>query len=374
MKIAIVHDWLTNMGGAEKVVEIFHEIYPDAPVYTLIYNRDNVSSLFRDMQIRTSYLQYLPLAKKKHQWYLQFMPLAIEQFDFSEYDLVLSSSSACAKGVLTGVNTCHICYCHTPMRYAWDFYHRYIRSKNSLIKSYIAYQLNKIRIWDKMSADRVDYFIANSHYVANRIRKHYRRKARVIYPPVDTNFFIPQEQGVGDYFLCAGRLVGYKRIDIAVEAFNRIGLPLLVAGEGPEYKLLKKIAGNTIKFVGRVNNEQLMELYQGCRAFVFPGEEDFGIMPLESQACGRPVIAFGKGGAMETVIGDETGVFFYQQTLDALVEAIKYFISIEERYSTKIIRDHAERFNIDRFKSQVSSFVEENYIKFKINNRMKWSV
>ncbi|MEW6696498.1 MAG: glycosyltransferase [Bacillota bacterium] len=369
MKIAIVHDWLTNMGGAEKIIEIMHDVFPEAPIYTLVYNKDNMPGPFQKMVIKTSFLQKVPFAKRKHNLFLQFMPTAVEQFDLSYYDLVISSSTACAKGVITRADTCHICYCNTPMRYAWDFYHDYIKGKGLITRTYIAYQMNKIRLWDRMAADRVDYFIANSHNVSRRIEKHYRREAQVIYPPVDTDFYQPNKGNRDNYFLCAGRLVGYKRIDLAIDAFNLLKLPLQVVGDGAEYKRLKRKAGNSISFLGRVNNQELRNLYQGCRAFIFPGEEDFGITPLEAQACGRPVIAYGKGGALETILADKTGIFFNKQTTEALAGAVQHFIATEQHFNVDEIRKHADKFNITRFKSQMEKFIMSKYEEYNTNMR-----
>lgn len=366
MRVALVHDWLTNFGGAERVVESFHRVFPEAPIYTILYDQTRLPKNFQGMDIRTSFLQKVPFAKNKHQWFLQFMPLAVEQFDLMEYDLVLSSSTSCAKGIITNAGTCHICYCNTPMRYAWDFYHEYIGKKGLLSRGYIAWQMNRIRQWDCLSANRVDYFLANSHNVARRIKKHYRRDSHIIYPPVDTNFYKPfgNERS---FFLCAGRLVRYKRIDLAVEAFSRLRLPLWVAGDGEEYKSLKKLAGSSVKFLGKVKDSELRSLYQQCRAFVFPGEEDFGIMPLEAQACGRPVIAFGKGGALETVVEGQTGIFFDDQTIDSLKEAVKGFIKIEADFSPERIMAHANFFGKERFELEIKEFVTKKYVEYKSN-------
>lgn len=368
MKVALVHDWLTNFGGAERLIEIFHGLFPKAPIYTVLYDQTRLPERFKTMDIRTSFLQKVPFARKKHQWFLQFMPLAVEQFNLSEYDLVLSSSTACAKGVITRAGTCHICYCNTPMRYAWDFYHEYTETKGLLLRSYIAWQMNRVRQWDRLSADRVDYFIANSQNVARRIRKHYRRDAYVIHPPVDTKYYYPAGNE-RNYFLCAGRLVSYKRIDLAVQAFSQLKLPLWVAGDGGEYKNLKRLAGSNIKFLGKVEDKELRSLYQQCRAFVFPGEEDFGIMPLEAQACGRPVIAFGKGGALETVIDGQTGLFFEEQSVVSLTKAVERFLHMEHDFRPEDITAHANKFAVERFKSEIINYVNQSYLKFKSDNK-----
>ncbi len=364
MKIAIIHDWLTNMGGAERVILAFHDIFPDAPIYTTVYNPDKLPEEFRKMDIRTSFIQKFPKAKTKYNMYLPFMPTAFEQFDLSEYDVVLSSSSSCAKGVITRPDTLHICYCHTPMRYAWDFYNEYKESAPKWQKRFIPYLMNYIRMWDRLSADRVDYFIANSNAVAKRIKKYYRKDSVVINPPVNAEFYNPIDED-GDYFLIVSRLVEYKRIDIAVEAFNDLGLPLIIIGDGPEKEKLQKMAKNNIKFLGRIPDEEVRKYYAKCRAFIFPGEEDFGITPLEAQASGRPVIAFGKGGVLDSVIEGVTGIFFKEQNKESLKEAIIKFKDM--KFDKNAIRKHAEKFDINVFKQRIYDFVVEKYTEFKGN-------
>ena len=365
MRVAIVHDWLTNMGGAEKVVELMHHLFPDAPIYTLIFDPNNMPDSFLNMDIRTSYLQRFPLAKRKYQWMLPLMPGAIESLDLRYYDLVISSSTSCAKGVLTRADCCHICYCNTPMRYAWDFYQDYLAGRPWVMRKLISRQMHWIRQWDRLSADRVDHFIANSRNVKNRIYKHYRREAEVIYPPVDTDYFAPRDAGSGNYFLCAGRLVGYKRIDLAVQVCSDMHLPLVVAGDGGELKRLRAMAGPTVDFRGRVSDAELLKLYQNCRAFIFPGEEDFGITPLEAQACGRPVIAYGKGGALETVAVEQTGVFFEDQTVDALRLALATFIECESTFDTELIRQQALKFSRQRFLEEFRTTINRCYDDFQ---------
>lgn len=362
MKIAIVHDWLTNMGGAERVILAFHDIFPDAPIYTTVYNPDKLPEQFRKMDIKTSFIQKLPKAKTKYNIYLPFMPTAFEQFDLSKYDVVLSSSSSCAKGVITRPDTLHICYCHTPMRYAWDFYNEYKESAPKWQKKIIPFLMNYIRMWDRLSADRVDYFIANSNAVAKRIKKHYRRDSVVINPPVNADFYNLIDEDA-DYFLIVSRLVEYKRIDIAVDAFNDLKLPLIVIGDGPEKEKLQKMAKNNIKFLGRIPDEEVRKYYAKCRAFIFPGEEDFGITPLEAQASGRPVIAFGKGGALDSVVDGVTGIFFKEQNKESLKEAIIKFKDM--KFDKNAIRKHAEQFDTSFFKQRIYNFIIENYNQFK---------
>lgn len=375
MKLAIVHEWLAGMGGSEKVVLAFKEIFPDAPIYTTVYNPDKVDPAFHSMDIRTSFIQRLPFGRTKYQSYLPLMPTAVEQFDLSEYDVVLSSSHAVAKGVVTGAKTLHITYCHTPMRYAWDFYHEYLNdsSVGGLKRKLIPWLMNYIRIWDRLSADRVDYFIANSRYVAQRIKKHYRREAEVIYPPVDTRYFSEADKENGGperdnegYFFIVSRLIPYKRIDLAVEAFNRLGLPLKIAGDGPEKERLQAMANGNIQFLGRISDREMRHHYASCLAFLFPGEEDFGITPVEAQAAGRPVIAYGAGGCLETVMPGVTGEFFASQTADALAEVIRRFDPA--KYRPEQIRAHAGQFDREIFKRRIKDFVESKYEEF-IRNR-----
>lgn len=362
MKVAIVHDWLTIYGGSESIIRILHEMFPDAPVYTTVYDKKNMPDDFREMDIRPSFLQHYPFAKKKYTTYLPFMPRAFESFDLSEYDLVISSNTSCSKGVITGANTLHICYCNTPMRYGWDFYHEYIRNKGKFGKFLIACMMKNIRIWDRLSADRVDTFIANSKNVARRIKKHYRRDSAVIYPPVRTHMFEPGE-GSKDYYLAVSRLVPYKRIDLLVEAFAANGLPLKIIGDGSECKELKKKATPNIQFLGRLDDKMVLKYMQGCKAFLFPGEEDFGITPIEAQACGRPVIAYGRGGALETVEDGKTGLFFREQTAEAVQEAVARFeqMTFEPAYITA----HAEKFSEARFREELKSFILSEYEAFE---------
>ncbi|ADK13604.1 GDP-mannose-dependent alpha-(1-6)-phosphatidylinositol monomannoside mannosyltransferase [Clostridium ljungdahlii DSM 13528] len=371
MKVALVHDWLTNMGGAERVVINFKQIYKNAPIYTTIYNPDNLDDELKNIDVRTSFLQNKKGAKKNHQKYFPFMPAAFESFDLNEYDIVLSSSSSCAKGVITNPNAMHVCYCHSPMRYGWEFYYEYANNSNmkKLKKNLLKYFMDYMRVWDNVSSNRVDYFIANSENVARRIWEHYRRESVVIHPPVRCSLFNISNEDQ-DYFLIVSRLVEYKRIDLAVEAFNELGLPLVIIGDGAERQKLELKAKDNIKFLGRQPDEVIKEYYSKCRAFVFPGEEDFGITPLEAQASGRPVIAFGKGGALETVVSEKTGVFFEEQTVEALKNAVKVFESLS--FDKELIRKHAEEFDEEIFKGKIRNFVDEKYDEFL--GTKKWKV
>lgn len=371
MKVALVHDWLTNMGGAERVVINFKEIFKDAPIYTTIYNPDNLGDELKNIDVRTSFLQNKKDAKKNHQKYFPFMPMAFESFDLNDYDIVLSSSSSCAKGVVTNPNTMHVCYCHSPMRYGWEFYYEYANTTDmkKLKKKLLKYFMDYMRIWDNVSSNRVDYFIANSENVARRIWKHYRRESVVIHPPVRCNLFNISDEDE-DYFLIVSRLVEYKKIDLAIEAFNELRLPLIIIGDGSEREKLESKAKGNIKFLGRQPDNVIKKYYSKCRAFIFPGEEDFGITPLESQASGRPVIAFGKGGALETVVDGQTGIFFDEQTVDELKLAVKKFQNID--FDKKVIRKHAEEFDEAIFKGKIKDFIDEKYEEFV--NTKKWKV
>lgn len=370
LKVALVHDWLTNMGGAEKVVEYFMDIFPNAPIYTTMCDKNNLSNRYQQADIRASFLQKkVKKGKVNHQKYFPFMPMAFESFDLNEYEIVFSSSTSCAKGVITNPLTMHICYCNSPMRYAWEFYYDYIKDMSPIKAILVKYLINYMKIWDVASANRVDYFIANSENVANRIWKHYKRESIVIHPPADTEYFTPEDIDE-DYFLVMSRLVPYKRIDLAVKAFNELGLPLVVIGGGPELDKLKSMAKDNIKFLGRQPDEIVKEHYAKCRAFIFPGEEDYGITPVEAQASGRPVIAFEKGGALETVVDGETGLFFKEQTAESLKEAIRKFDTM--KFDKKAIRAHAEKFSIKVFENKIQTFIEEKYCEFK--NTKHWVV
>lgn len=376
LKVALVHDWLTNMGGAENVVSYFMDIYKDAPIYTSMYIRENLSEPFQNANIIPSFLQKkVKGTKVNHQKYFPFMPMAFESFDLNEFDVVLSSCSSCSKGIITNPGTMHVCYCHTPIRYVWEFYYDYIENmdsigaKGKIKKDLVKYFMNYMRTWDFVASNRVDYFIANSQYVASRIWKHYRRESTVIYPPADIDKFKPIDVDE-EYFLCVSRLVPYKRIDLVVEVFNELGLPLVVIGGGSELEKIKAMAKSNVKVMGRQPDEVIKEHYAKCRAFIFPGEEDFGITPVEAQASGRPVIAYGKGGALETVIDEKTGVFFKEQTVESLKEAVLRFQKMS--FDKNVIRAHAEEFSIESFKGKMRCFVEEKYEEFK--SEKHWEV
>lgn len=353
-KIAIVCDWLTNLGGAEKVIMSLHRLFPKAPIYTTLYDKSRAKG-FENATIYTSYLQRIPFAKGKHPWLLHMMPMAIESFNLNEYDIVISSSHSVAKGIITKPETLHITYCHTPMRYAWEPWELEYRLKSipEFLHEAVKRRIHKIRIWDRLTADRVDHFLVNSRYIGQRVKKYYRKDSTVIYPPVDTNDF--KTGTPGDYYLMVGRIIGYKRFDLVIETFNKLGTELVVVGTGPELEKLKKIAHKNIRFLGRVGDENLKSLYTECKALIFPQIEDFGITPVECMASGRPVIAYADGGAQETVVEGKTGVFFEEQTVKSLREAIEKSEDISWKSSE--IKANAERFSESRFHKEITDFI-----------------
>ena len=364
MKKALINDWYYVNGGAEKVIHSLNSIWNDFDHYALIdfLNEDDRAFILNGKKVKTSFIQKLPTAKQNHRKFLQLFPIAIEQFDLSDYDLILSSSSAVAKGVKTRKNQLHICYCHSPMRYVWDLQEQYLHDAGldkGLKGIYAKYILNKIKKWDVANSKNVDFFIANSNYVAARIKRIYDRESTVIYPPVDVDFFQLEEQKQ-DYYFTASRLVTYKKVQLIVETFNELPhLKLIVAGNGPEFQKLKKLGKNNIEYVGFVDYEKLKNFMQKAKAFVFAAEEDFGIIPVEAQACGTPVIAFAKGGTLETVVENETGVFFEEQSTRKLKEAIYTFEKTE--FNPKKIREHAIKFSKERFENQMKDFVESKF-------------
>lgn len=355
MRVALVHDYLNQMGGAEKVLLALHDLFPQAPIYTSIYEPARVDRRFRELDIRTSFMQRLPFVKHHHQPFLPLYPFAFERMDLRAYDLVISDSSAFAKGVLTRSDALHITYCHTPMRWAWN-YEEYVERERlgRLARLVLPPFMTWLRSWDYTTASRVDYFIANSSNVAARIAKYYRRECEVIPPPIDVNRYHLSDQR-GDAFLIVARLVPYKRIDIAVQACTRLGLPLHIIGNGRDEGRLRRMAGKTVKFLGRLPDHQTSEHLARCRAFLFPGDEDFGMAPVEAQASGRPVIAFRSGGALSSVVEGQTGVFFDEQTPESLAEALRTFD--DARFDPQVIRHHAEQFDTSVFLRRISHFV-----------------
>lgn len=367
MKTALVHDHLAQYGGAERVLQVLADIYPKAPIYTLLYDEKNTAKNYPGRTIDASIIQRLPGGVKHYKWYLALMPLAVEFFDMRQYDLVISDTSSFAKGVITLPDTLHVCYCHTPTRYLWSDTHEYINELkyNKFIKKIIALLLTRLRAWDKLAADRVDYFIANSKTVQKRIWKYYRRESELIYPPVETNKFSIAKTDpflIDDkYFLIGCRLAPYKRVDLAIEAFKDLpSLKLKIFGDGIDLKRLKKIASGlaNIEFVGEVDDEEKAELMSNCLAFINPQEEDFGITPVEAMAAGRPVIAYRKGGATETVQEGLSGMFFDKQDKESLEKAIISFIEKRNTWDSEKIKTWAENFSVENFKNRMSEFIK----------------
>lgn len=365
MKVALIHDHLAQDGGAEKVLKVFSDMFPEAPIYTLLYEKKQVDKYFKNRHIETSIIQKLPGGIKHYQWYLVFMPLAVEFFDLSSYDLVISDASAFAKGVITKPDCLHICYCHTPTRYLWSDTHQYINNLkyNKWFKKIISLALSRIRMWDRLAADRVDVFIANSKTVKNRIAKYYRRDSTVIYPPVETEKYsvrdLSAQKPEEKYFLAGCRLAPYKMIDLVIEAFKKLGgeYRLKIFGDGVDLKRLKEIAGDAknIEFLGQVSEEEKIKLFENAQAFINPQEEDFGITVVESMAAGRPVIAYRRGGATETVVEGKTGVFFDEQKAESLMTVVKEFKN--ENFKPQEIKNYASQFSITSFKKQIEDFI-----------------
>lgn len=355
MKLAIVHDWLTNMGGSEQVIINFKKIYKDAPIYTTFYNPSNLDEQLQNIDVRTSFLQGKKMVTN-HKKYFPLMPLAFRLFNLKEYDVVLSSSSSCSKGVKVRKDALHICYCHTPMRYAWDKQEDYIKDMNIIKKIVLKVFLWFMRKWDVRSAKRVDYFIANSTAVRERIKKCYNRESTVINPPVRCNLFNISNTD-GDYYFIVSRFVPYKRFDLAVQACSELGRKLIIIGDGPERKNLEKLANGNVIFLGKQPDEVVKKYMEECRAFIFPGEEDFGITPVEAMACGRPVIAYGKGGVLDTVVDKKTGLLFKEQTVESLKKAILEFEQM--KFDKTEIRNQALKFNEEAFREKIKKFVEE---------------
>ena len=363
IRVAVVHEWLTSFAGSEKVLQLILELFPQADLFVMVDFLDKEKrQQLKCHSINTSFIQKLPFAKKAYRNYLPLMPYAVEQFDLSPYDLIISSNHAVAKGVLTKASQLHICYCHSPMRYAWDLYHDYLRESGLTkgLKSWLVrHILHRLRIWDYRTANGVDVFVANSRYVARRIRKIYGRQSKVIHPGVDVDGFLLSEGNRKDHFLAASRFVPYKRLDLIIKAFNDMPhLKLHVIGDGPDRKKLKNIAKDNVIFLGAVSDEALQAEMRSCKAFLFAAEEDFGIMPVEAQACGTPVIAFGKGGVLDSVVPHKTGMLFEEQTVESVINAVKKFS--ECTWDEHLIRKHAEQFDNKCFKKMFSKLVEKN--------------
>ncbi len=361
MKVALVHDFLIKIGGAERVLQALTEMYPEAPIYTLLYDEKAVGDLFPQEKVHASWLQRMPRSlRSRHKYLFPMMPQATEQFNLGDYDLVISSSGAFSHGIVTNLNTKHICYCHSPMRYAWDWTHEYVKEMGggALKKIMVRKLLKSVRQWDFLASERVDRYVANSEHVQKRIKKFYRKGSDVVYPPVDLKRF-KKSTKAADYFLIVSRLSPYKRIDLAVELFNKVGRSLVIIGEGSHLEHLKRIAGPTVELLGNQPDEVVADYMQNARGVIFPGEDDFGIVPVEAMACGKPVVAFGKGGALETVVPGKTGEFFYEPTIESLENAIGRLLANYNNYKPAAIRKRAEEFTAEKFKRKFKKVVKE---------------
>lgn len=373
MRVAIVHDTLVQFGGAERVLLALMEAFPHAPVYTSLYSPTigrfmaTHSRHFDERRIRSTFLQRIPFATRRHHYFPLLMPLAMEQFNFDQYDVVLSDTYSFAKGVVTGPQTMHLSYCFTPTRYVWDDCHSYVRDFTRLAPflRLAPLGLSYIRLWDYFAAQRVDSYVTLSHFVARRIKKYYQRDSSIVPPPVDVSRYSVAARA-GSYYLVVARLVPYKRIDLAIAACERLGRRLKVVGTGPELKALKAKAGPMTEFVGFVPDEELPDLYAGAKALLFPQEEDFGITPLEAAAAGRPTIAYASGGALETIQADITGVFFSEQTVDSLVDAIERFEG--QSFDMAKIRQHAEQFATPAFVARMREAVDTEWQVYRTSH------
>ena len=359
MRVALIHDWLNGMRGGERCLEALCELYPDADLYSLFYEAGKLSPIIEERRIVTSFVQHVPRVFNKYRHYLPLFPIAIEQFDLRAYDLVISLSHCVANGVLTSPHTCHIGYTFTPMRYAWDLYHDYFGGDRArgLSKYLIPVCMNYLRLWDVAASKRVDHFVAISHHIRKRIEKHYRRSADVIYPPVNTDFYTPNPQRrQDDFYLIVSAFAPYKRLDLAIDAFNQLQRPLKIIGQGQDLHRLRQVAQGNIEFLGALSDEDVRDHYRRCRALIFPGEEDFGIVPVEVQACGRPVIGLAKGGLIETTLPDHTAVWFNEQTTAAISKAVIAFERMT--FDSTALRDHALRFSKLRFQQAMQQYIQ----------------
>ena len=364
MKIAIAYDYLTQMGGGERVIQALHALFPQAPIYTVVYDHKALSDDFRRMDIRTSFVDKLPLSHRKFEMYIPLYGFAMEQFDLREYDVVLSVSTMVAKGIITGPKTCHISICYTPMRWAWDLYQDYIQEIKHRTFLRIGFRIftHYYRMWDVVSAVRVNYFIAGSRTAQQRIRKHYGRRSVVIHPPVNVDYFAPNRKPPEDFYLVVSRLVLAKRIDIAVRAFAQSGRPLVVIGQGERLVHLRRMAKSNIQFLGYRSDETVRDYLARCRALIFPGQEDFGITQVEAQASGRPVVAYAAGGALETIREGETGVFFRDQTPESLNAAVDRVETL--RFDSEAIRQSSLRFGTAQFNKAVLDFIQTKHAEY----------
>jgi len=361
MKVAIVHFWLVNMRGGEKMLEALLEMFPDADIYTHVYNPKAVSSLIKNKRVITSRINRLPFAKKLYQLYMPLMPNALMDFNLQDYDLVISSEAGPAKGVVANPDAYHLCYCHSPMRYLWDMYHEYFRGTNPIVRFFMKRLIPSLRLWDVTSANLVDRFVTNSNYVAKRIRRIYNREAEVVYGPASVEQFVSIERKPADYYLFFGQLTGYKRADIAIEACIKSGRKLVIAGAGAKKKEINRYKKNgLVTFLGRVSSEEHAKIFAEAKALLFPGIEDLGLVPIEAQSAGCPVIAYRRGGAVDTVKEGVTGVFFDEQTPDSLIKAMEYFEANRDRFNDReLFNMHVHRFSREAFKERIQRVITE---------------
>ena len=356
IRVALAHHWFLTMSGGEKVCEAICEILDSPDLYSIVGDTNSLSPVLKKSVLNTSFIQNLPGSKKYYRYYAAFFPLAVESFDLSSYELAISSDSSVVKGIKTQPETCHICFCHSPMRYAWNAFHDYTRNFGTIKKSLTSVVMSYLAAYDYVASARVDFFAAPSETSRKRIKKYYRRDAAVIHPPCDVERFRASSQ-LDNYYLFVGRLVDYKRADLAVKAFSQSGKRLLVVGTGPELNALKSMSSRNVEFLGWVDDSELSGIYSRCKALIFPGEEDFGIVPVEAQAAGRPVIAYGKGGALETVIPNETGVFFHEKSVESLARAIAEFEKLGDQFDPNKIMKNANRFSKQNFLTRFEKFI-----------------
>lgn len=359
MKVAIVHYWLVTMRGGEKVLEELCKLFPQADIFTNVYDESKISDTIKSHKIYTTKINKWPMAKKLYQKYMPFMPKALMDLDLTGYDLVISSESGPAKGVVPSPNAFHLCYCHTPMRYLWDMYHEYFRKSNPIVKFFMKSMIPSLRLWDVMSSNLVDCFVANSHYVQARIKRYYNRDAKVIFPPCDIEKYVNNQRNPKDFYLFFGQLVGYKRADLAIEACIKSGRKLVVIGDGKSKEAQKYANTGLITFTGRVSDEEVAKYLSEAKALIFPGIEDFGIIPVEANAAGCPVLAYKEGGAIDSIKENETGLFFEEQTAESIIECINKFEQLESSFTNReVFTNHVKQFSKEEFINQISKTIE----------------
>ena len=359
MKVALVHYWLVTMRGGEKVLETLCKMFPEADIYTNVYNPDAVSDIIRSHKVYTTKINKFPMARKLYQKYMPFMPKALMELDLTGYDLIISSESGPAKGVCPAPDAFHICYCHTPMRYLWDMYHEYFKKSNPIVKFFMKKMIPGLRLWDISSSNLVDYFVANSHYVASRINRYYKRNAEVVYPPCSIEKYINNPRNPEDFYLFFGQLVGYKRADLAIEACIKSGRKIVVIGDGKSKKAAEYTKSGLVTFTGRVSDEAIADYLSKAKALLFPGIEDFGIIPVEANAAGCPVLAYKKGGALDSIKENVTGMFFDEQTTDSLIKCMDSFEKIQSEFTDrKAFTEHVQQFSENEFIKKINFIVQ----------------